>query len=151
MENNKLTDSERTLAIEELKILSSIIGRIENAIYQKQGWLFTLITGLALALLKDNPLIYKQQFAVISIAITLVFWVADAIQRVPVHRAILRSEKIEKTLRTNNNYNGPLISTSLDQKNDIKEFREVFLKFRVLVPYAFIILIVIIISYYAPK
>jgi hypothetical protein len=88
-------DDRRSTATEELKILSSIIGRIESAIYQKQGWLFTLIIGLTLALLKDNPLIDKGQFAIISISITLIFFIADIVQRVPVHRAIRRSEQIE--------------------------------------------------------
>lgn len=137
--NNRLT------AIEELKTLSSIIGRIENAIYQKQGWLFTLIIGLTLALLKDNPLISKQQFAAISILITIVFYIADAVQRVPVHRAIRRSKNIENSLRNNNNYDSPRISESLGEGCNINDFFAVALKFRVFAPYLGIIAVIIII------
>ena len=103
-------DNGKDLAIEELKILSSIIGRIETSMYQKQGWLFALITGLTLALLKNIPLICRQQFVTISLAITLVFYIADVIHRVPLYRAILRSEKVEEKLKDNKTFDSPLIS-----------------------------------------
>jgi hypothetical protein len=140
----------RSSAIEELKILSSIIGRIENAIYQRQGWLLTLITGLTLALLKDNPLICKQQFLAISIPITIVFYIADIVQRVPVHRAILRSENVEKSLRENNNFDSPLISKSLSEGNNIKDFLKIAHKLRVYAPYLGIIAVIVIICLIAP-
>ena len=136
--------------MEELKILSSIIGRIETAIYQKQGWLFTLITGLALALLKDNPLICKQQFASISILIAIVFYIADAIQRVPVHRAISRSHTIEEALRQNKDLDSPRISETLGEGSNAKDFFSVVCKFRVCAPYLGIIAVIIIISFIAP-
>lgn len=140
----------RSSAIEELKILSSIIGRIENAIYQRQGWLLTLITGLTLALLKDNPFICKQQFLAISIPITIVFYIADIVQRVPVHRAILRSENVEKSLRENNNFDSPLISKSLSEGNNIKDFLKIAHKLRVYAPYLGIIAVIVIIYLIAP-
>ncbi len=138
-ENN---GSGKLLAIEEMKILSSIIGRIENAIYQKQGWLFTLITGLALAVLKDDPLICKQQFVAISIPVTILFLIADGIQRVPVHRAIKRSQKVEESLRKNTDFDSPTISDSLGNGNNILDFIHAVRRFRVWTPYAFIVAIV---------
>jgi hypothetical protein len=140
----------RSAAIEELKILSSVIGRIENAIYQQKGWLLTLITGLTLALLKDNPFICKQQFLAISIPITIVFYIADVIQRVPVHRAIFRSEKVEKSLRENNNFDSPLISKSLSEGNNFKDFFKIANKFRVYAQYLGIIAVIVIIYSIAP-
>ena len=115
-------DDTRSIAIEELKILSSIIGRIENSIYQKQGWLFTLITGLTFILLKDNPLLCKEQFSIIAVAITIVFYIADIVQRVPVHRAINRSKEIEDFLSGKiSTYSGPNISGSLGQGKGIED------------------------------
>ena len=140
----------RSAAIEELKILSSIIGRIENAIYQKQGWLFTLITGLTLVLLKDNPFICKQQFLAISIPITVLFYIADVVQRVPVHRAILRSGNVENSLRDNNNLDSPLISKSLSEGKNTKDFFNIAHKFRVYAPYLGIIAVIVIIYLIAP-
>ena len=140
----------RSAAVEELKILSSVIGRIENAIYQKQGWLFTLIIGLTLALLKDKPLICKQQFAAISISITIVFYIADIVQRVPVHRAIMRSRKVENSLRENKDFDSPLISDSLGEGNNIKDFFKTALRFRVWAPYVGIFAVIVIIYFISP-
>ncbi len=140
----------RSIAIEEFKILSSIIGRIESAIYQKQGWSFTLITGLTLALLKDNPLICKQQFAAISISVTLVFYIADIVQRVPVHRAINRSRVVEAFLRGDSGYNGPSISDSIGQGEGFKDFFKFFWKLRVWAPYVGTGLFIFIVYEFAP-
>jgi hypothetical protein len=140
----------KDMAIEELKILSSIIGRLENGMYQKQGWLFALITGLALALLKDSPLICKQQFATISIAITIVFYIADIVQRVPLYRAVLRSEKVEERLRDNKNFDSPLISKSLGEGKPLKDFLKTASSFRGSITYIAIMAVIIIIYMIAP-
>ena len=143
-------DSGKDLAIEELKILSSIIGRIETSMYQKQGWLFVLITGLTLALLKDSPLICRQQFFIISLAITLVFYIADVIQRVPLYRAILRSEKVEEKLRDNKTFDSPLISKSLGEGKPLIDFLKTALSFRGSITYIAIIAVIVIIYMIAP-
>jgi hypothetical protein len=136
----------RSAALEELKIISSIIGRIENAIYQKQGWLFTLITGLTLALFnKNDPYICKQQFLIISLLITAVFLIADVIQRTPVKRAILRSKKVETSLRDNTNFDSPLISKSLSDGKNFKDFLETVIRPRVFAPYLGIVFVILII------
>lgn len=130
--------------------MSSIIGRIESAIYQKQGWLFTLITGLTLALLKDDPLLCKGQFAIISVAIMTIFYVADIVQRVPVHRAIKRSKAIEGFLSgKQSDYDGLDISGSLGQGEGIKDAFSFFWKIRVWAPYGGILIMIAIIYKYA--
>lgn len=145
------TDDRRSTATEELKLLSSIIARIESAVYQKQGWLFTLVTGLTLALLKDNPLIRKGQFAIISGSITIIFFIADIVQRIPVHRAVRRSEQVEGFLAgVHEDYNGPAISKALGQGEGIKESLTFFWKPRVWFPYGGIIVAILIIYISAP-
>jgi hypothetical protein len=103
----------QTYALEEWKLASVIIGRLEQGIYWRQGWLYTLVTALMLALLKDNPLLCKDQFAILAIGITALFFISEVIQRVPLHRAIKRSRAIEKSLRLGKKYQGPLLSKSL--------------------------------------
>jgi hypothetical protein len=66
-------EARRSIAIEELKILSSIIGRIESTIHQRYVWLLTLVTGLALALLKEDPFISGGEFAFLTIFTTFAF------------------------------------------------------------------------------
>ena len=100
MEPNNLTKENtinfnyESLAIEELKILSSIIGRIEGGIHQRQAWLVTILSGLTFALFKDSPYICKLQFAIFSVTIIIVFLIADAVQRVPVHRVLNDRKKL---------------------------------------------------------
>lgn len=152
MEDKKETkeDNGKDLAIEELKILSSIIGRIETSMYQKQGWLFALITGLTLALLKDSPLICRQQFFIISLAITLVFYIADVIQRVPLYRAILRSEEVEEKFRDNKTFDSPFISKSLGDGKPLIDILKTALSFRGSITYIAIIAVIVIIYAIAP-
>jgi hypothetical protein len=146
-------EQRRSIAIEEIKLLSSIIGRIESTIYQRHAWLFTLITGLTLALFKDSPLICKQQFFVLSASITIVFWITDAIQRVPVHRAIERSKAVEESLRNGKEPGSPLISASLSGKSckdSFKDFMHTAFRFRILTPYLATLAVVGIIWCIAP-
>jgi hypothetical protein len=103
----------QSYALEEWKLASDVIGRLEQGIYRRQGWLYALITALMVALLKDNPLLCKEQFVILGIGITGLFFVSEIIQRVPLHRAIQRSKAIEKSLRTDKKYQGPLLSKSL--------------------------------------
>lgn len=145
------TDNIRLTAIEELKILSSIIGRIESTIYQKQGWLFTLVTGIALALLKDDPLLCKGQFSIIAVSITIIFYVADIVQRVPIHRAIARSKAVEDFISgKQSDYDGPAISESLGRGEGFKDALSFFWKVRVWAPYIGIIVMIAVIYLYAP-
>jgi len=152
MTDNKNTGqfNQRALAIEEMKILSSIVGRIETSIYQKQGWLFTMITGLAVVLLKDNPVLCKGQFVIISVIATVIFYIADIIQRVPVHRAIIRTKQVEKALRENQVLDSPLVSDSLSKGKDLKDLFDTGRRFRVWAPYFLIIGVIIVIYAIAP-
>jgi hypothetical protein len=149
------TDDRRLLATEELKLLSSIIGRIESAIYQKQGWLFTLITGLTLALFKDKPLICRGQFFIMSAIITVIFGIADIFQRIPAHGAVVRSGEIERFLSgRGDEHDGPAISKALGKDRTISEIIDVLCKIgrkpRVWILYFSIIVMLVIISILAP-
>ena len=129
-----MDDDKRSVAIEELKLLSAIIGRIEGTIFQRHAWLFSLITALALALFNKHPLICKQPFLFISSFTTIVFWITDAIQRVPVHRAIERSKIVEEALRKNSYLCTPLISDELSNGKNFVDFLHCAFRLRVWIP-----------------
>jgi hypothetical protein len=160
----------QTYALEEWKLASAIIGHLEQGIYWRQGWLYTLVTALMVALLKDNPLLCKDQFAILAIGITVLFFISEVIQRVPLHRAIKRSKTIEKSLRTDKKYQGPLLSESLagpqkrkskTLKGKIKScfsslcyyFREIYQflrRIRVWSPYAVLAMLILLVYLIAP-
>ena len=139
------------LALEELKILSTTIGRIEDLIYRRQGWFFSLIAGLALAFLKDNPWICKKQFLIISIAITGVSYFVELVQRIPVHGGIQRSSQVEAFLNdTNKHYDGPQISKSLSLSTGLRDLFDIGKKPRILIPYLAVLLAIYILYRNAP-
>jgi len=148
--DNTAQSVEKSLSIEEMKILSSVIGRIESSIYQKQGWLCTMITGLAVLLFTDKPVLCKEQFFAVAIIATVLFFLADAIQRVPVHRAIVRSKEVEKALRENRGLNSPLVSESLGEGKNILDFLKTAIRFRVWAPYLLIVGVVVVVYDIAP-
>jgi len=146
----------QTYALEEWKLALVIIGRLEQGIYWRQGWLYTLVTALMVALLKDNPLLCKDQFAILAIGITVLFFISEVIQRVPLHRAIKRSRAIEKSLRTGKKYQGPLLSKSLagPKLKSLKawccEVRQFLRRMRVWSPYAVLVVLILLVYWVAP-
>jgi len=146
----------QTYALEEWKLASEVIGRLEQGIYRRQGWLYALITALMVALLKANPLLCKEQFVILAIGITILFFVSEIIQRVPLHRAIQRSKAIEKSLRTDKKYQGPLLSESLagpklkSLKAWCREVRQFLRRMRVWSPYALLAMLILLVYCIAP-
>jgi len=150
---------QQTYALEEWKLTSDVIGRLEQGIYRRQGWLYALVTALMVAFLKDNPLLCKDQFLILAIGITILFLVSEIIQRVPLHRAIKRSKTIERFLQTNKKYRGPLLSESLagpklkSLRAWYRAFGEVcqFLRrIRVWSPYAILVVLILLVYRVAP-
>jgi hypothetical protein len=149
----------QTYALEEWKLTSDVIGRLEQGIYRRQGWLYALITALMVALLKDNPLLCRGQFVILAIGIAVFFFISELIQRVPLHRAIQRSKAIEQSLRIDKEYEGPFLSKSLagpklkGLKAWCRGFREVCQfsrRIRVWGPYVVLILLILFVYWVAP-
>ena len=51
---DKNSDSRRMIAIEEWKLASSVITRLENVEHQMRNWLFGLLTALTVALYSNK-------------------------------------------------------------------------------------------------
>ena len=137
-------DAKYNLAIEEWKLSQSVIAQLEDSIYRRQGWLFALITALLFALLGNDAMLTKSQFAFLAVGILVVFYIAEIIQRVPHHRAIQRSRQIEKYLRGEDTYEGPSLSQWLGQGNGLWDFFAFWHRVRIWAPYAAVTLVVLI-------
>ncbi|QNN20980.1 hypothetical protein HED60_01405 [Planctomycetales bacterium ZRK34] len=136
---------DNNLPVEEWKLCQTVIGQLENAIYRRQGWFFALITALIVARLKENPYLTKPQFGFLTIAIIVVFFVTEVVQRVPHHRAIQRAKKIEAHLRGETAYDGPILSRWLGKGESRWDFVEFVRKTRIWAPYVAILLVVAIV------
>lgn len=150
-------DEQKEIAIEELKLLSSIIGRNEELIYKRQAVLFTSIIALTAAL--GGNFFDRHQFHLYSCLLIFVFYVADILQRIPVGRAIERSRRVEVGIRRGKNPQSPQISNSVSPVGSLtkrteklwREFKICARRPRVLAPYAVTLFIVAFIWYEAPS
>ena len=112
--DDKNSDSRRMIAIEEWKLASSVIARLENVEHQMRNWLFGLLTALTVALYSNKiEELTGARFIVIGILLVATFIWMDLIHRLPKRSAIELSKKIEECLRENVEYAGPNLSTAL--------------------------------------
>ncbi len=113
------------IAIEEWKMLSSIIGRLEDIEYKMRSWLFALITGLSIALYSKEINISWYSFIIIGYALIILFVLMDLMHRMPKRRAIERSKIVEDFLKKGGVYDGPKISESLkNREGKWQEFKQ---------------------------
>ena len=145
-ESNNHSKSNKSIAIEEWKLLNSVIARLEDVEYKIRSWLLALITGLAVALYSNKIDLPVLGFAIISILLIVIFAWMDLIHRIPKRYAIERAEKVEEILKDENAiYDGPLMSKSLSEpRKEIigKELRRMFAN----TPYIQILILVILLS-----
>jgi ribose/xylose/arabinose/galactoside ABC-type transport system permease subunit len=112
--NDKDNQSPNPVAIEEWKLLSSIIARLEDVEYKMRSWLFTLITGLTIALYSKEIDLSVVSFFLIGSFLVAVFLWMDLVHRMPKREAIELSKEIEHSLRKNGpKYEGPTMSEAL--------------------------------------
>jgi heme exporter protein D len=142
-----MKEEEREQAYVELKLLSVVISRRESAVYAKQNWLFTLISALSLAFLKNEPYLDGIEYLTIGLSLVAIFFVSEIIQRVPIMRAIDRSQKIEEQLREDKAWDGILMSEYLAKGKDWKDFFSFFYKIRIWAPFAMIACLVVALFY----
>ena len=101
------------VALEEWKLLASIIGRLEEVEYKIRSWLVALITALAVALYSKRLDLSVGSFALIGIILIIIFVWMDLIHRMPKRNAIKRDREIEEILREGRQYDGPKMSMTL--------------------------------------
>jgi hypothetical protein len=110
-----MTEEETKLATFEIERLQEIIFRHESHSTTIRGWLFTILTALsAVAFSKGLPM-SKTTFAVISLAVSVLFFLWELYHHAVVRLALERVELIERQLRSPpaETYDGPRICATL--------------------------------------
>jgi len=137
--------SPNLVAIEEWKLLSATIARLEDVEYKMRSWLLALITGLAVALYSENIDLPVVGFMIIGILLVIVFAWMDLIHRMPKRKAIERSKEVEESLRKGGPaYSGPLMCVKLTARRTGKreELKRMFWN----TPYVQILILVILLG-----
>ena len=143
-EIKKRSKQKKTIAIEEWKLLNSVIARLEDVEYKIRSWLIALITGLAVALYSNKIDLPVLGFAIITILLIVIFAWMDLIHRIPKRYAIDRAKEVEKILKGENAiYDGPLMSKSLSEPRK-KMMRTELCRMFVNTPYVQILILVIL-------
>jgi hypothetical protein len=133
--------NESQLALEELKILQSIIARQENNCMKLRGWAIGLVTALTVVFTSKDTLIVKSEYILLAcIMIALFLWL-EVIYAVAGNRAIKRSIEVEEIIPKATGYKGPKIGANLKRKNTFRSQLDAFNNVRIYVPYAVLALI----------
>jgi len=108
-----------TIALEELKLVQSIIHNQEQMRIKVVGWCIATISAISVAYLSQKLNLPPKSYFSLSLIIILIFLWLDTVHRVAVDRAILRSGEIESFFRKEIEYDGPKIGKSISVKNGI--------------------------------
>jgi hypothetical protein len=142
-----MNENEKNDALEELKMLSVVIGRREAAVHSRQNWLFTIFGGISLLYLKREPYLDGCEYLLVTLTLLTVFYIAEIIERVPAYRAINRSLDIEECLKGNRKWEGITMSYNLRHGKGAKDFFAFFYRVRILAPYVVMALLAILLFY----
>ena len=148
---------QRETAIEEWKLLESIIGRQEQIIFQMRRWLYALITALIIAYISGKATLLKCEFLLLGIVLIVLFLVVECLQRGPLRRAIKRAKSIEASIRgpePYEKYNGPELSDRLSSsrfRDDFYDAINELIVTRVWFPYGILGLIIVLVFLFVPR
>lgn len=109
------------VAIEELKILQSIIKNQDSIFSKIRGWCVVVVTGISGGFLSEKIQLESAPYFAISVFIIFLFTWTEAVHRVAQMRAINRSGNVESYLRGELQYDGPQIKNTLSKPNLITD------------------------------
>jgi hypothetical protein len=141
--------NDKDVAIEELKILQTIIHNQDIIFSRIRGWCVVVVGGISIGLLSDKIQIPNAPYLAISTLIVFTFTWTEAIHRVAQKRAMTRSGDVESFLRGEREYDGPLIRNSLNKTNRFKDQIGTFSNRRFIGFYFAILFIPVFIGFWA--
>ena len=126
-----MNKNQREIAIEEWKLLESIIGRYEEIFFKIRGWLYALIAAFIIAFISGKISFCWWQFFIIGLFFIVFFLFLEFLQRGPIHRARNRAELIEDSIRKDESYVGPELSKSLRGSGSIwSDFQDAWIELK---------------------
>ena len=142
----KLNYSNLDLAIEELKILFSIISRHDDLSFKIKKWAITINSALIIGIAsgKITEYIANNYLILFLPVLPLIFLWIDVIHRVAMDRAIKRQADVEECVRNNNNYDGPKIDMTLSKPNSFKDQMKALNNVRMYFIYLILVISIII-------
>lgn len=149
IEEENTSNSKLTVALEEFRMIQTIIINHEALFDKIRGWCITLISAISVAYISDDISISAAPYIILSWFIIFFFAFTEAVHRVAHGRAMNRSEDVENQLSNNClNYDGPKIRKSLKTGVTLPDLKEFSNKLRFWVIWGTLFLIVIVVSWF---
>jgi len=140
----------KDVAIEELRQLQTVIGRMDQLEFQVRAWLLALLGALVAAKFSHSPRLSSVHFLLVGSSLTLTFVLMELVVRIPKRKAINRAFVVEEMLRSYQSYDGPKISLSLSTHWGKREILRLMIKEAIIWPvlgfYVPVVAILIIIA-----
>ncbi len=137
---------DNSTAIEEWKLLQSIIARQEGLVFTIRGCHIAFITALSVGAFTGRIAVNGLSLAMIGIGVLLAFLWMELAQRVPLKRSIERSKAVEESMR-NGNYQGPWLADSLTKPvTSIELWRPLFLNEMIYIPALAIFFVILVMA-----
>lgn len=139
------------IALEELRLLESIIAKHDDLRAHMMNWAVGLVTALSAAYLSDKSGLDHWGFLTVGAFVALLFFWMDAVYKVAQDRAIKRAALVEQHLRQLNEkepqpYDGPRIGESLSPANTWKEQWYAASRIRLWFPYFALLMLVALVA-----
>lgn len=149
IEEENASNAKLTVALEEFRIIQTIIINHEALFDKIRGWCITLIGAISVAYISDDISISAAPYIILSWFIIFFFAFTEAVHRVAHGRAMKRSEDIESQLSNNcAKYDGPKIRESLKTGVTLPALKKFSNKLRFWVIWGTLLLIVIVVSWF---
>ncbi len=117
----KLNEQTKSLALEELKLLSALISKQEEFRLTTRGWSLAILTGLTIAHLNHDLSVGRATFLLLGLGIIVSGWIIEAWYSMAQLGAMDRSLVVEQFLRGDcSSYDGPRIATDLGPQSEIR-------------------------------
>lgn len=144
-----MNEEQKQVAMAEWKLCYEIVSRHEQRIHNIHNWMFALVTGVTILLLKNQPIITSCEYVLIVFMLAVLVFSLDIFLRVPISHAIRRTREIEKALKGDSTYEGPVLSCELGTGPTCDVLKGLLKRPRIWSPYVVLVLFVVVVAYVA--
>jgi hypothetical protein len=108
-------------AIEEWKLLQSIIARKEALVFQTRGYCYALLAVMGVAIFHAGTQLSEWVLLYVAYLVVFAFFAVEIGHRISLRRAIDRSRRLERILREGLSYDGPILADALTIRVTLRE------------------------------
>ena len=133
--SDKGSNRQHEIALREREWCQQAISHRENVCLAHQRWVLAFITALVLALVSETIAINGRAATVAVLALALLGYLNEVVQRTPHDAVIERAEAIDCQLQRNGPYDGPRMGAMMSNSLTRERFCKILRRPRIFLPY----------------